>query len=148
MSYAVAYLNKPDVKAALHVNDDIRWSECSAAINYNRTDSSQAGTSHLYKKIVDRAPALKVLVYSGDDDSVCGTQGTQRWIFGLGYDLKSEDLWREYIVDGQLAGYRTTWAHTNLAFLTVHGAGHEVPAFKPAVAADLWQRFLSGNWTV
>lgn len=148
MNYAVAYLNRADVKAALHVNDGTKWSECSTQIHYNISDFTQAGTSHLYKQIVNRAPALKVLVYSGDDDSVCGTVGTQRWIFDLGFELQAEDLWREYLVDGQLAGYRTTWAGTNLAFLTVHGAGHEVPAFKPAVAADLWFRFLAGNWAL
>ena len=33
------------------------------------------------------------------------------------------------------------------AFLTVHGAGHEVPAYMPKVALDMWEKYLQGYWT-
>jgi hypothetical protein len=34
--------------------------------------------------------------------------------------------WATYTVDEQTAGYLTKWKNTKLAFLTIHGAGHEV----------------------
>lgn len=35
-------------------------------------------------------------------------------------------MWETYTFKDQTAGYLTNWADTNLSFLTVHGAGHEV----------------------
>jgi cathepsin A (carboxypeptidase C)/serine carboxypeptidase-like clade 2 len=46
-----------------------------------------------------------------------------------------------------MAGYATKWADQKLAFVTVHGAGHEVPAYKPEVALTLWKKYLNGEWT-
>lgn len=47
----------------------------------------------------------------------------------------------------QMAGYATKWAGSKLGFVTVHGAGHEVPTYKPEVALYLWKNYLSGAWT-
>ena len=55
--------------------------------------------------------------------------------------------WQAYTVDGQTAGYLTRWKDAGLAFLTVHGAGHEVPTYKPKVALQMWEKYLSGEYT-
>lgn len=47
----------------------------------------------------------------------------------------------------QTAGYLTQWKKTKLGFLTVHGAGHEVPAYKPEIAFDMWKNYLAGEYT-
>ena len=86
-------------------------------------------------------------MYSGDDDSVCGTIGTQSWIWGLGYTPASAGLWQPYIYEGQTAGFLTQFAGTKLAFLTVHNAGHEVPTYVPDVALDMWGKYLAGTFT-
>ena len=78
-----------------------------------------------YNYLIDGGFKLNILVYSGDDDSVCGTIGTQDWIFNLGYKVAGRD-WQEYTVNQQTGGYITKWKNTKLAFATVHGAGHEV----------------------
>jgi carboxypeptidase C (cathepsin A) len=93
-------------------------------------------------------PNLRILVYSGDDDSVCGTVGTQRWIYDLGFSV--DTLWSTWSVDGQTAGYITTFntpfsKESRFAFMTVHGAGHEVPTYKPKEALDLFQKYLQNN---
>ena len=37
-------------------------------------------TVPLYNYLIDGAYGLDILIYSGDDDSVCGTVGTQNWV--------------------------------------------------------------------
>jgi carboxypeptidase C (cathepsin A) len=89
---------------------------------------------------------LRVLVYSGDDDGVCGTIGTQRWIYDLGFSVSSLwDTW--YNKDGQTAGYVTKFntplsKDSRFAFMTVHFAGHEVPTYKPKEALELFQKYI------
>jgi hypothetical protein len=50
-------------------------------------------------------------------------------------------------VNEQVGGYLTKWKNTKLAFATVHGAGHEVPTYKPDVALWLWESYLKGELT-
>ena len=93
-------------------------------------------------------PTLRILVYSGDDDSVCGTIGTQRWIYDLGFKVSS--LWETWYVDGQTAGYITTFKtpfskDSRFSFVTVHDAGHEVPTYKPKEALELFEMYLSNT---
>ena len=122
--YADVYLNRADVKAAIHVKDSIKWASCSNTIKYSTTDSL-ISTAPIYNYLIDGGYKLNILVYSGDDDSVCGTIGTQDWIWDLGYNVSGKQ-WQTYVVNNQLAGFLTKWTNTKLAFLTVHGAGHEV----------------------
>ena len=41
----------------------------------------------LYKELLEDPANIKILVYSGDDDGVCGTVGTQEWIWDLGFEV-------------------------------------------------------------
>lgn len=100
--------------------------------------------THIYKYLIDGKFGLKILVFSGDDDGVCPTEGTQSWIWDLGYRTAGRP-WQAYTVANQTAGYITKWANTKLAFATVHGAGHEVPTYKPEVALHLWHSYLDGE---
>eukprot|EP00597_Dinobryon_sp_UTEXLB2267_P017630 CAMPEP_0201114278 /NCGR_PEP_ID=MMETSP0812-20130820/78309_1 /ASSEMBLY_ACC=CAM_ASM_000668 /TAXON_ID=98059 /ORGANISM="Dinobryon sp., Strain UTEXLB2267" /LENGTH=479 /DNA_ID=CAMNT_0047377899 /DNA_START=9 /DNA_END=1448 /DNA_ORIENTATION=+ len=144
--YSDTYLNNAAVKIALNVKPTIQWTSCSNRIKYNSTDSSSVSTAPIYNYLIDGGFGLNILVYSGDDDSVCGTVGTQSWIWGLGYTV-SGSQWQTYTVDSQTAGYVTQWANTKLGFLTIHGAGHEVPTYKPEVALDMWSKYLNGDFT-
>ena len=53
---------------------------------------------------------------------VCGTIGTQNWIWDLGYEVSGK-LWQTYTVNSQTAGFLTQFKKSKLAFLTVHHAG-------------------------
>jgi carboxypeptidase C (cathepsin A) len=142
--YASAYLNTPAVKAAIHVKKGIHWNSCSYKLKYNHSDGD-VSTAPIYNYLIDGGFGLNILVYSGDDDSVNGTVGTQEWIWGLGYTTTTE--WDVYTVNKQTAGYLTKWANNKFAFLTVHRAGHEVPTYVPEVALDLFTRYLAGEFT-
>jgi carboxypeptidase C (cathepsin A) len=147
--FSANYLNDPAVKKAIHVLDDIEWVECSHTTKYQMADKMLPMEKY-YRTLLNSKthPDLRILVYSGDDDSVCGTIGTQKWIYDLGFPV--DNLWTTWSIDGQTAGYSTTFKtpfgkDSRFAFMTVHGAGHEVPTYKPKEALDLFQRYLENN---
>jgi carboxypeptidase C (cathepsin A) len=147
--YSSAYLNKFDVKTALHVKN-IEWEECSRTTKYNLADKMLPMEKY-YKSLLssETHKDLRILVYSGDDDSVCGTIGTQRWIYDLGFPTTSLwDTW--YNKDGQTAGFITKFKtpyskDSRFSFITVHDAGHEVPAYKTKDALELFEMYLYNN---
>ena len=148
--YSANYLNKMDVKVALHVHQDIVWEECSGTTKYNLADKMLPMEKY-YKTILNSKthPDLRVLVYSGDDDSVCGTIGTQRWIYDVGFTTSSLwDTW--YNTDGQTAGFITKFKtpftkDSRFSFITVHYAGHEVPTYKPKDALELFEMYINNK---
>ena len=143
--YANSYLNLPEVKEAIHVHKDIEWEECSHTVNYSIKDKESSMVDH-YNYLIDGDYNLNILVYSGDDDSVCSTEGTQSWIWDLGYETSLRN-WETYTYNKQIAGYFTAWKNTKLGFLTIRGAGHEVPTYKPDIALDMFTKYLNGFWT-
>lgn len=144
-NYLDAYLNRADVKEALHVKSDIKWSDCSREVKYSDVDFLVKSTVPYYQYLLENNEKfdLSILVYSGDDDSVCGTVGTQSWIYDLGYDVRKGREWVDWKISGQTAGYLAQFKKENFAFATVHNAGHEVPTYQPEAALGLFQAYLS-----
>ena len=69
-------------------------------------------------------------------------------IWSMGYLPVVGAEWQQQTLDGQPVGYLAQFhPSTKLAFLTVHGAGHEVPTYKPAVALNLFTKYLTGDYT-
>jgi len=137
------YLNRADVQTALHVRST-RWESCSSLIRYNQTDSD-AAMNHFYPELIAKSGGqLHMTVLSGDDDSVCGTLGTTDWMYGLGLGVKS--AWTSWKDDaGQVGGYVVAFQQ-GLTLVTVHTAGHEVPAFQPERALKVWRNFVNRIW--
>lgn len=47
----------------------------------------------------------------------------------------------------QTSGYVTKFEEgSGLTFATVHGAGHEVPTYRPQQALQLLDNYLQGEW--
>ena len=157
--FATAYLNRTDVQKALHVNRELSstdWTYCSDFVNffYNYTDFSTS-VIPLYEELVTKGMAnfhnLNMLIFSGDDDSVCPSSSTQEWIWKLTMNGKDGKTWIPWTVDNQTAGYLTIFdlgkkAKAKFAYTTVHGAGHEVPAYRPKEALHMFQKYLNGYW--
>jgi carboxypeptidase C (cathepsin A) len=139
-NYAVRYLNRADVQTAIHAKPAV-WTECSTKIVYNTSDSLNP-MEPIYKNLIDNYK-LHILVYSGDDDSVCATSGSQYWIYNLGYPItKSWATWTDN--SGQVGGYLVEFS--GFKFVTVHTAGHEVPTYEPERALELFTNYLAGKW--
>jgi carboxypeptidase C (cathepsin A) len=77
---------------------------------------------------------VRVLIFSGDTDAAVPYTGTEYWTSNL-MGLAEKNTWRQWFYDNnqQVGGMVTEYVHS-FYFLTVKGAGHMVPQFKPAPA--------------
>ncbi|KAF0717235.1 Aste57867_2421 [Aphanomyces stellatus] len=141
--FTQAYLQLSEVQKAIHVDDakPFKWTECINEITdvlYNRTRS----VLPLYPTILSKG--LKVLIFSGDADSMVNFMGTQRWITHEGLKLPVKTKWQPWFgPDHQLAGY--TEEYQGLNFTTVKGASHMVAATRPLHGLYLFECFLYGK---
>jgi len=149
--YMAKYFNQADVQEALHVKtDNAVWAMCSDAVYDAWTDSDYYnGMERVYRSILeDFTTKIKIVIFSGDDDSVCGTPGTQYWLRNMGFDVDIDYDWKEWKVDDELAGFYTRFLMPNtdksaIHFQTVRSAGHMVPQTQPKKAYRLLERYLN-----
>ena len=151
------YLNRQDVRAALHVSEqamNVTWADCNMAINqgYSAKDVLKPMLPLYQKLLASTGAGLSLLVYSGDDDSVCATLGTQQWLWDIGAAHGVASAWAPWTTaaggGGQVGGYHVAFGGSaaTLHFASVHGAGHMVPQTRPQQALELLQKFLAGTW--
>jgi len=142
--YARQYLNRPDVKAAIHVQSNIEWEICNFAINgaYDRTSASMVP---IYAALLKNK--FRVLIYSGDTDFAVPWTGSAFWTNSMKL-TPTGGVWRQWSFrdrDGtQVAGFVTDYKE-GLTYATIKGAGHMVPQFKPIPAFIMFQKFLTGQ---
>ncbi|WJX77390.1 Serine carboxypeptidase-like 20 [Trifolium repens] len=135
---AIAWLNNVEVRKAIHVNQaSDRWELCTDRISYNHN----AGSMIPYHNNLTRM-GYRALIFSGDHDMCVPFTGSEAWTRSLGYKIVDE--WRSWISNDQVAGYLQAYEN-NLTFLTVKGAGHTVPEYKPREALDFYSRWLEGK---
>jgi len=141
--YATTYLNRDDVRSALHVTDQsAAWAMCSDDVgNKWLSEDIARNVNGFYNELV-QGKRIKVMVYSGDDDSVCSSFATQKWLWGMNWTITEE--WRSWSVDNQVAGYIVKF--DGMTFMTAHGAGHMVPQTRPEFALEIFQGYLNGTW--
>jgi serine carboxypeptidase-like clade 2 len=141
------YLNRAEVKAAIHANASIAWTDCSNIITYSRYDLL---TSMLpvYEYLLTNWPQGRYQVYSGDVDAIVPITGTRAWLAKLGLPFSAVDgAWRSYTVDNQVGGWTQAYDGPNasrLTFASVRNAGHFVPEMQGSRALYMITQFLAG----
>jgi cathepsin A (carboxypeptidase C)/serine carboxypeptidase-like clade 2 len=135
------YLRQPEVQEAIHVEDGyIAWSDCNDFISEHYTRSISSLPK--YRNILGKG--LKILIYSGDADSVVNFIGTERWLSEDGLKLKVVDPWKAWLApDKQIGGY--VEVYEGITFKTVKGAGHMVPAVRPLHGLSMFESFVFGE---
>ncbi|XP_028798113.1 serine carboxypeptidase-like 20 [Neltuma alba] len=136
---ATAWLNDKTVRKALHTAEESvvsRWDLCTDNIVYHHDAGSMI---NYHKNLTSRG--YRALIYSGDHDLCVPYTGSEAWTRSLGYKILDE--WRPWMSNDQVAGY-TQGYEKNLTFLTIKGAGHTVPEYKPRESLDFYKRFLKG----
>uniref|UniRef100_H2Y6L1 Carboxypeptidase n=1 Tax=Ciona savignyi TaxID=51511 RepID=H2Y6L1_CIOSA len=137
-SFTEKYLNQPIVQKAIHA-DPTNWEGCNNFINtqYSRVDVATSMIPLYRNNLLNKG--IKILVYSGDLDSLATSIGTQRCLKML--DLKIKSKWKYWLDSkNQVGGY--TEVYDGLTYATVRNAGHEVPSFQPMRAYDMFTRFI------
>ncbi|CAK9162779.1 unnamed protein product, partial [Ilex paraguariensis] len=139
--YTEVYMNRPDVQEALHANVtkiSYPWTHCSDNISF--WEDAPASILPIIKKLIDGG--LRIWVYSGDTDGRIPVTATRYTLRKLGLNTVQEwSPW--YTTNQQVGGW--TIQYEGLVFVTVRGAGHQVPTFKPAQALQLIRHFLANK---
>ncbi|CAF1297070.1 unnamed protein product [Didymodactylos carnosus] len=92
-----------------------------------------------------KEPKLRILIFSGDDDAVCATVGTQHWLYGMKLAVQSPfQPWYDLFEPDQVAGYVVKFK--GISLVTVHGAGHEIALYSPARAYGFFKYALEGKF--
>ncbi|KAF6155861.1 hypothetical protein GIB67_039192, partial [Kingdonia uniflora] len=138
--YTYAYLNLPDVQKALHANVtklDHDWEPCSNIISWG---DSPTTIIPLLQEFM--ANGLRVWVYSGDTDGRVPVTSTRYSLNKM--KLASKIPWYPWVIKGEVGGYALVYKG-DLTFVTVRGAGHEVPSYEPLRSLALIKHFLDGK---
>ncbi|XP_044490106.1 serine carboxypeptidase-like 34 [Mangifera indica] len=139
--YTEAYLNRPEVQKALHANVTnipYQWSHCSVKISF--WPDSPSSILPIIKKL--RAGGLRIWVYSGDTDGRIPVTSTRLTLRKLG--LKTLQEWTPWYTNNKQVGGWTV-EYDGLTFVTIRGAGHQVPTFAPRQSLQLVQHFLANK---
>ncbi|XP_062084129.1 serine carboxypeptidase-like 20 [Humulus lupulus] len=138
---ASAWLNDEKVRKAIHAGAESEigeWELCCDDLSYDH----DAGSMIPYHKNLTSL-GFRVLIFSGDHDMCVPYTGSQAWTRSLGY--KTVDEWRPWSSSiDQVAGYVQGYDN-NLTFVTIKGAGHTVPEYKPRESLDFYSRWLEGR---
>ena len=133
------YLKLDAVKEALHVRSS--FFETDNAEGDFRYTPTEPDLSNFYQEINGK---LKVLVYNGDTDPAINSFAAQNWTSHLGFE--ETESWRPWTVDGckRMGGYVQRY-EGNFDFLTIRGAGHMVPTYKPEASFTFLKAWLNGE---
>ncbi|XP_074558556.1 serine carboxypeptidase-like 34 [Curcuma longa] len=138
-SYTAVYFNRRDVQEALHANASgkipYKWTHCSD--EFDEWMDSPASILPIIRKLVDGG--IRVWVFSGDTDGRIPVTSTRYTLRKLG--LKTVREWTPWYDHQQVGGWTIVYDQ-GLTFVTVRGAGHQVPTFAPRQARQLLRSFL------
>ncbi|PWY70277.1 alpha/beta-hydrolase [Aspergillus heteromorphus CBS 117.55] len=144
--YYMGYLNQPWVQSALGV--PINWTQAAESVeqafhstgDYSRSDTR--GFVHDLAYVLDSG--VKVALVYGDRDYACP------WMGGEDVSLQVDHTEAEAFRAAGYAPVRTNSSyvgglvrqHGNFSFTRVFQAGHEVPAYQPQTAYEIFHRAL------
>ncbi|KAB2087802.1 hypothetical protein ES319_A04G130300v1 [Gossypium barbadense] len=140
-NYTKVYLNRPDVQKALHANVtniSYPWTQCSEIVPV--WWDSPASLLPTLKKLI--AGGIRIWVLSGDTDGRIPVTSTRLTLNKLGLKINKE--WTPwYTHHKQVGGW--TIEYEGLMFVSIRGAGHQVPSFKPRQALQIVRHFLANK---
>jgi len=137
---AQAWLDEAAVRTAIHaapVSQIGNWELCTNKLIYT---SDWGSLLPNYKN--DLIPYIRVLIFNGDADACVPYNGNEWWTSTLG--VPETTAWTQWSVNNQVAGYVTKY-QSGFEFVTVKGAGHMVPEYKPVQALEMITRFFNNT---
>ncbi|GAY49568.1 hypothetical protein CUMW_120120 [Citrus unshiu] len=142
VKYTKVYMNRLDVQKALHADVSLinhPWASCSSVIRGKWSDSPKSMLP-IFKELI--AAGIRIWVYSGDTDAILPLTATRYSIGSL--KLETNISWYAWLDDHfQVGGW--SQVYKGLTYVTVRGAGHEVPLSQPRLALLLFNYFLKNK---
>ncbi|CAD5227832.1 unnamed protein product [Bursaphelenchus okinawaensis] len=142
------YLNREDVKKAIHVEGD--WDMCNDYLDDVYLQQYQ-DTKEVFDEIFVFNKDLKVMLFNGDTDGVCNFLGTE-WFIEDNFQWDSESDRTQWLFQKgdfikTYAGFQKKFQKNKvkLDLVTVAGAGHYVPTNRPGPAIQMLRNFLNGE---
>ncbi|KAL9260102.1 Serine carboxypeptidase-like 27-like protein [Drosera capensis] len=139
--HSKTYFNRPEVQKALHANTtgiSYPWDTCSNIVGNYWGDSPESMLP-IYRELI--AAGVRIWVFSGDTDSVVPLTASRYSIDAL--KLPTITNWYPWYDSGKVGGW--SQVYKGLTFVTVTGAGHEVPLHRPRQAFILFRQFLQNK---
>ncbi|XP_043721747.1 serine carboxypeptidase-like 45 [Telopea speciosissima] len=139
------YLNQNDVQKALHAHlvGITRWNSCSDVVHYQMLNL-EIPTIHILGSLV--RSGIRVMVYSGDQDSVIPLTGSRTLVHRLADELglNTTVTYRAWFSQKQVGGWTQVYGDI-LSFATIRGASHKAPFSQPERSFVLFNAFLEGK---
>ena len=141
-----AYMNQPDVRAAVHVDrESPRFKECADPPYDALQHQDGLGVVPSITRLLD-GPAdkrVRLLFYNGQSDLICNHVGVERALLNLNFQGKAafhDAKARPWLKNGHVVGYHRS--ANNLGLLAVKDSGHMVPMDQPEAALNMIATFL------
>lgn len=144
-SVTTDYLNRADVRQALHIPDGLqtKFATCFDGIAYTMIYPGRiGGLAPQMSKLIGSPRKLRLLVYNGDIDLMCNFFGDEWFVDDLNREVVKD--YSPWFTNNQLSGFCKYYK--GIAYFTVKGSGHMVPTDRPAEALNMFHQFLDGNF--
>eukprot|EP00344_Euplotes_crassus_P004940 CAMPEP_0196995206 /NCGR_PEP_ID=MMETSP1380-20130617/1373_1 /TAXON_ID=5936 /ORGANISM="Euplotes crassus, Strain CT5" /LENGTH=468 /DNA_ID=CAMNT_0042410819 /DNA_START=13 /DNA_END=1419 /DNA_ORIENTATION=- len=134
------YLNRKDVREALHITTDQPWEICVGGERIFYTTGAKQ--SHwIYPILKDQN--IRVLQFSGNADGVVPTQFTRDWIHSYGWPKVRDTAPFFAENDSKVGGY--VEYYDGMTFATIIGVGHMAAQWSPAATKHAVYQFLKNE---
>ena len=141
--FYVAYLNKPEVLAAIGAYTN--FSEFSGAVGtaFGNTgdDARDSGTVEDLKSLV--AAGVTVALYAGDADYICNWLGVEAVAAEVGVTGWEGAGYVDVATSDGVVHAQTKQA-AKFSFTRVYESGHEVPFYQPLASLEMFERAIKG----
>ncbi|RIA97852.1 serine carboxypeptidase [Glomus cerebriforme] len=135
------YLRRPDVIGAIHAEaQQIGWVECNHGVGRGFDNDASPPSVTLLSDLLKQ---INVLLYSGDQDLICNTNGTEDMLKNLewnGHKGFQNLTSLPYFVNNTKVGH--ILSERNLTYIVVHNASHMAPYDAPITSMDMMYRFM------
>eukprot|EP00521_Asterionellopsis_glacialis_P015876 CAMPEP_0195304506 /NCGR_PEP_ID=MMETSP0707-20130614/34575_1 /TAXON_ID=33640 /ORGANISM="Asterionellopsis glacialis, Strain CCMP134" /LENGTH=650 /DNA_ID=CAMNT_0040368335 /DNA_START=30 /DNA_END=1982 /DNA_ORIENTATION=- len=140
------YVAHPKVKQALHVSKDSNFFDGDNGVGFNYS-FTEKNLMPFYVEVAKGKYAkerVRVVVYNGDTDPSINSFAAQNWTSHLG--LEEIEEWRPWTIDScrRMGGFVTQYEGF-FDYLTIRGAGHMVPTYKPAAAFSFLKSWVENS---
>ncbi|PLW42980.1 hypothetical protein PCASD_04728 [Puccinia coronata f. sp. avenae] len=136
------YLDRWDVMRAIGAESKFMACQDDIGDDFWTTADGVRPTISSLGKLLDSG--LRTVIWAGDKDFICNSLGVYRSLLATKWKYSKQFAkapWKNLTVHGKVGGvYKTTGP---LTYIRVYNAGHEVPAFQPALSLEIFKQTLS-----